>query len=254
VIWAISTSLKIEEEILKYPPQWIPDPLNFAGYEYVISQSSSYTKYMVNTLIYAVTSTSVAVVLSSLAGYAVSRFRFPGRRLVLGTTLFSIMIPGLTQTIPLYSMFSDADLLNSYIGLIIIYSAYSLPFSIWIMKSFFDTIPKEMEEAALIDGCNVLQTLVLVIAPISVPGVMTIALLNFVAVWKEFFINLIFTTGDQLRNVNVGLYSFLGLQYGIQYHRLMSTAILIMVPVILLFLLGRRYFMRTMLEGALKGV
>lgn len=253
VLWTVSTSLKPEADVLRYPPVWIPNPVELSGYREALSGASRLLRYMGNTVIYAVASTAISVILASLAGYAFSRFRFPGRQLALLSILGTVMIPGLTQTIPLYAMFARAKLLNTYLGLIIIYSAYHLPFAIWIMKSFFDTIPVEMEEAARIDGCGPIQALLRVILPISTPGVVSVSMMNLVGTWKEFFTNLIFTRTDEMRNVNVGLYNFLSTWYGSEYHRLMSAAVLVLIPVIVVFLLARKQFMESMVEGALKG-
>jgi len=252
VLWTVSSSFKDQTEVLKYPPTWIPEKPTLKGYDRVLSAKGRMPRYVFNTLILACLATTTSAIVASLAGYSFSRFRFRGRQVILVLILATIMIPGLTQLIPLYSMLASWGLLNTYLGLILIYSSGQLPFSIWIMKSFFDTIPRELEEAGMIDGCSVWQALFQIILPISAPGLMAVVVMNFVGTWNEFMTNLVMTSTDNMRNVSVGLWNFLS-WYGVDYGAVNAAAVVVMIPVIIIFILGRGYFIRGMLEGALKG-
>lgn len=255
VFWAVATALKPEPQIVRYPPIWIPIPPSFAGYA-AIAQDGRMARYIFNSLFTSLTSVVIVVVLASLAGYAFSRFRFRGRSLLLGFLLATIMLPGLTQVVPIYWAFSRIHWINTYQALITLYSAAGLPFSIWIVKSFFDAIPVELEDAALIDGCGWLQLLFRIVLPIAAPGAGAVATLHFVGAWNDFFTPLIFTTSDTMHTATVGLYDFMsfnsGGSYNIQYQFLAAAAVIVMIPPIILFLLARRVFMRGMLEGAIK--
>jgi len=252
VLWTISSSFKGQTEVLKFPPTWIPENPTLEGYQRVLAAKGRMPRYVRNTLILATWATCLSAVIASAAGYAFSRFDFRGRQLLLMFILATIMLPGLTQLIPLYSMLASLGLLNTYSGLVLIYASGQLPFSIWIMKSFFDTIPRDLEQAGMIDGCNVWQALTKIILPISAPGLMAVVVMNFVATWNEFMTNLVMTSKDSMRNVAVGLYSFMS-WYGVDYGSLNAAAVVVMVPVIVIFILGRGYFIKGMLEGALKG-
>jgi ABC-type glycerol-3-phosphate transport system permease component len=252
VLWTVSSSFKAQTEVLKYPPTWLPENPTLDGYDRVLSARGRMPRYVLNTLILATLSTAASALIASLAGYSFSRFRFRGRQAILVLILATIMIPGLTQLIPLYAMLASWGLLNTYLGLVLIYSSGQLPFSIWIMKSFFDTIPSELEEAGMIDGCSVWQALFRIILPISAPGLMAVTVLNFVGTWNEFLTNLVMTSTDTMRNVSVGLWNFLS-WYGVDYGAVNAAAVVVMVPVIVIFIFGRGYFIRGMLEGSLKG-
>ncbi|MBI2939513.1 MAG: carbohydrate ABC transporter permease [Chloroflexi bacterium] len=251
VLWTVSTSFKLEPDIMRYPPVWIPNPATLEGYRSVVEDGRLF-RYITNTFILSGTSMVITVLVASLAGYAFSRFRFAGRDLILLFILATVLIPGLTQLIPLYQMIKVMGLLNTYQGLIIIYAAHGLPFTIWILKSFFDAVPIELEEAAMIDGCTPVQALARVILPISAPGLMAASVLNFVGHWNEFLTALVFTSKDEMRNVSVGLYNYLG-WYGSVYNRISAAALLVIVPVLILFFIGRKNFVQGMVEGALKG-
>lgn len=253
VVWALSSSFKPQNEILKYPPVVVPSRLSLEGYQRVMLSSSRMLRYMVNTFFLAFSSSTAATVIAALAGYSFSRFRFVGRDALFVAFLGVIMIPGLTNLIPLYAMFSRWGLLNTYECLILIYTAGHIPFATWIMKSFYDSIPRELEDAALVDGCDRIRLLVRITLPLAVAGVAAIFIMSFVGIWNEFMTNLIMTSKDELRNVSVGLYNFLSF-YGVDYQSLNAAAVLVMIPVVLVFIAGRRHFLGAMLEGALKGI
>jgi ABC-type glycerol-3-phosphate transport system permease component len=230
--------------------------------------------YMPNTLLYAAVSSAIVAVFAAMAGYAFSRFVFPGRRALQTFILVLTGVPLLTNLIALYQMAISvrktlAPALSTLLAgmpqraisdnldraiLILIYSGLFLPFSIWVIKSFFDAIPRDLEEAALIDGTTPFGALRKVIAPLAAPGIFSAFLLAFVGVWNEFITNylLVGTTKPGLRSVVVGLYELTGANL-INYQVLAAACVLVTVPVLLVFIAFRRTFFEAMTEGAVKG-
>ncbi len=251
VLWTISTSLKTQDEMFRYPPVWIPKTVQWKNYVDVI-RTQRLPRYMLNSLIVSGGSVIVTIIIGSLAGYGFSRFSFKGQYTLLFLILATMMIPGLTNMIPLYSIMTSLKLLDTYAVLIIIYVAWMTPFTVWIMKSFFDSIPKDLEDAALIDGCNRIQLLMRIVVPIAKPGLVAAVVLNFVNGWNEFLTALIFTSSNEMRTVSVGIYNFLGF-YRNSYGPLAAASILVIIPVVTLFLILRERFMKGMIEGAIKG-
>lgn len=217
----------------------------------IVFNSDMVRYYIPNSLINSTFSSILVVTLASLASYTFSRYRFRGSRLLELSILGLMMIPGLTNLIPLRRIGADLGMLNTHEFIIAVYTAGGLPFAIWIIKSFFDAIPIELEEAALIDGCTPLQALRLVVIPLAMPGMLAAFLLMFVDTWNEFLAALVLLSGTG-RTVTVGLYDFQS-SFEIAYHVWTAACIIIMVPVLILFVLLRKRFFEAMLQGALKG-
>jgi multiple sugar transport system permease protein len=250
VMYTLMTSFKSSEGVLTSPPTFFPREFSLEGYEVVLN-SDMMRYFLPNTFFNSVVSSTVVVVLAALASYTFSRYHFRGSRALQFAILAVMMIPGLTFVVPYYRMASQLDLLNTNTFLILVYTAWGLPFSIWIIKSFFDSIPFELEEAALIDGCTPLQSLRYVIIPLAMPGLLAAFLLIFVDTWNEFLLAVVLTAGNA-RPATVGLYDFQS-QYEIAYHVWTAACILIMTPVLVVFLALRKTFFQGLLQGALKG-
>lgn len=255
IAYTLMTSFKNQDEVLTRPPTFFPPTWRFDGYQTVFN--SDMTRYYLwNSLFNSTTSSIVVVTLASLASYTFSRYRFRGSRALELAILGLMMIPGLTNLVPLYRIASDLGVLrpqglNANLFISAVYTAGGLPFAIWIIKSFFDSIPVELEEAALIDGCTPVQALIRVVIPLAAPGLMAAFLLMFVDTWNEFLAALVLLNGTA-RTVTVGLYDFQS-SFEIAYHVWTAACIVIMLPVLILFVLLRRRFFEAMLQGALKG-
>jgi len=163
-----------------------------------------------------------------------------------------MMIPGLTNLLALYSIGSRLRILNSHWTIVVWYAAGGVPYTIWIIKAFFDAVPREMEEAALIDGCSPLRSLWHIVIPLAMPGLFASFLMNFVGFWNEFLAALILITSNDARTATIGLYDFQS-QYEIAFHVLSAACIIIMMPVLIIFIIGHKTFFRAMMQGALKG-
>lgn len=212
--------------------------------------------YLPNTLFYAVGASFITTTLAGMAGYAFSRFRFRLRRTLMVAILAITGVPLLTNLIALYQMSATLRRwLPGYeerIFLIIVYVGFFLPFSIWIVKSFFDSIPRELEEASFIDGCTPIEALWRIVVPLATPGLASAFLMSFVGIWNEFIAGYLLVSKNALKTAMFGLYDFIG-QFVIGYQVLAAACILIALPVVILFLFTRRVFFRAMMEGALKG-
>ncbi len=282
IIVTLSVSFKREQDVLRKPPVFFPcdtpersfDPnaCRFAleGYERVIAPKADasallgfkltgrmFSTYLPNTLMYAFGSALVVFLLSGMAGYAFSRYRFRGRQFLMIAILAITGIPLLTNLLALYQMAVDlrkAGLpgYDERMFMLVVYTGFNLPFSIWIVKSFFDAIPRELEEASFIDGCTPIQSLFLIVAPLAVPGLMAAAVLCFVNVWNEFLVGYLLIAKRDFRPAMFGMYDFLSANI-INYQVISAACILIAAPVIILFLFTRKTFFQAMTEGAVKG-
>jgi multiple sugar transport system permease protein len=236
-----------------------------------------FSTFVPNTLLYAVASSVLVFMLSGMAGYAFSRYHFRGRRILMIAILAITGIPLLTNLLALYQMAVDvrkgfapvatalasslsmgrngaASLQNiqEQLFIILVYVGFQLPFSIWIVKGFFDTIPKELEEAAFIDGCTPIQALSRIVIPLATPGLMAAFLLSFVNVWNEFIAGFLLIAKRDLRTAMFGMYDFLSANI-INYQVIAAACVLVAAPVVILFLFTRKIFFEAMTEGAVKG-
>ncbi|MBI1282421.1 MAG: ABC transporter permease subunit [Anaerolineaceae bacterium] len=250
VFYTLTTSLKSKGDVLTTPPSILPRTLSLEGYDTVINGSDMVTHYLPNTFINAFFSSLLVVPLAGLAAYTFSRYRFRGSRTLEFLILGLMLIPRLTNLLPLYRMASDVGVLNTHELMVAVYTAGGLPFSIWLIRAFFDAIPTEMEEAALIDGCTPFGALWRIIVPLALPGLFAAFLLNFVDTWNEFLFAVVLAIGN--KTATVGLYDFQS-SFETAYHVWAAAAIIIMIPVLALFLAMRNVFFRAMLDGALKG-
>ncbi len=213
--------------------------------------------YIPNSLLYATTSGLIVVTLAGMSGYAFSRYRFRGHRALMVAILAITGIPLLTNLLALYQMGvtlrkAQLPFYDDRLFLTVVYVGFFLPLSVWIAKGFFDAIPRELEEAALIDGCSPLSALVRIIMPLSIPGMMSIFLLTFVSVWNEFIAGYLLIAKNEYKPAMFGLYEFLG-QNIINLQVVAAACILIALPIVVLFLFARRSFFQAMVEGAVKG-
>ncbi len=230
-----------------------PNAEALLGFEYAGRMVSV---YLPNTLIYAVSGSVLVTALAGMAGYVFSRYRFRARRALMIGILAITGIPLLTNLIALYRI--GVFLRQTFPGyeerlyVIVVYVGFFLPFSIWIVKSFFDTIPRELEEASFIDGCTPASSLIRIVAPLAAPGLTSAFLMAFVGIWNEFIAGYLLVGKATLRTAMFGLYDFIG-QFVIGYQVLAAGCIMVAAPVVIMFLFFRKTFFRAMVEGALKG-
>lgn len=213
--------------------------------------------YLPNTVLYAVATALIVMFLAALSGYAFSRYRFRGRDALMVAIYAVTGVPLLTNLLALYQMGVTLrklpiPLYNDRVFIIIVYVGFFLPLSVWIAKGFFDAIPRELEEAALIDGCSAFGGLVRVVMPLVTPGLTAIFLLTFVGVWNEFIAGYLLITRNALKPAMFGMYDFLG-QNIINGQVVAAACVIIALPMVIIFLFARQSFFRAMVEGAIKG-
>ena len=248
LVWALVTSLKRPEDAVRYPPQWLPSPLTWQNYVDVLTRTPVPTQVL-NTMIAASLAAVIVVAASSLAAYGFSRFRFLGKDVLLISLLGCVMVSGATKVLPLYLMLHKMALLNSLVGLGVVYAVEFLPISVWLMKSYLDTIPIELDEAASVDGSSRLRTFVSVVFPLSLPGVVAVALITFVRSAQEFIYAATFLTETGVKTSPVGLYMFFT-ELGVEWGHLTAAALVVVLPIVLVFLVLQRWFVSGLTMGA----
>lgn len=251
LLWGISTSLKNKNEIYAFPPVWIPDEITFKNYISILNNGALFNSFL-NTLIVALSTTMIALVVGVLGAYGFSRYRFPGRNTLLWSILFTKIFPRVVVIVPFFVTLRNLELINTYPGLILVYLMALFPVAIWLIKGFFDNIPKEIEEAAIIDGCSIPQLLWYVIIPISKPALVAVAMYSFIIAWNEFLFALVFTSGLSRRPLSVALAFFID-DVGIQWGELMAASVIMSIPAVLVFTFSQKLLVRGLSDGAVKG-
>lgn len=250
IYWMIITALKTESEITRRIPTFIPEnpTINNAMDLFV---RSPVPQQMLNSLMVASGVTIVALLISSMGSYSVSRLRYPGRDFLAASVFFTYLVPGSLMLIPLYTMFAQLGLLNSLYGVGLAYMSFAVPFSTWMLKGYFGNIPKDLEEAALVDGCNRLRALVQVILPLAAPGMVASAIFCFTLSWNEFMTAFVFINKKELLTFPVGLASLI---YGDRFlwGQIMTGATLMSAPVLVLYFFAQKYIVTGLTAGAVK--
>jgi len=246
----ISTALKSLNQVYIYPPiLWPPAPLfkNFIDVWRVIPLGG----FMASSLLVAGASTLVTIAAAVPAAYALSRFRFPGRKTILQTSLVAQLFSPIIIIVPLFKMIVATRLTDSYLSLILANSAFNLTFSVWLLTSYFQSIPKDMEEAAFVEGCSHLQALFKVIVPLAAPGLVTVVIFAFITTWNEFMMALTFITTPAKKMITVGLYQLVG-KFEVQWNLLTAGAIFGVLPTLILFMVIQKQLVRGLVSGAVK--
>lgn len=250
VFYTIMTSLRAPGYGLS--SDIIPDSFYWGNYARLWS-FGRFPRYILNSIIDALGGALLTCAAAAPAAYALARLRFKGRDPLLWFILGMMMIPGLTNLIPLYKLASDLKLLSTYTIMILVFGAYGVPLGVWIMKGFFESIPHELEEAAAIDGATPFQTFLRIVIPISAPGLTATFLINFVYNWNNFITPLILISKTIMKTATVGLFDFQHALEGNQDELLAAACVVILLPAVALFVTMRRYFLQGMIEGAIKG-
>ena len=250
VLLLVFNSLKTETDIFASPigPPHAVTSDNFR----VVLTETSFAVNLRNSAIVASATVILAVVVTAPAGYALSRFKFRGRTLFSMWLLATQAFPGIIMVLGLFTVLTAYGLINRLPGLIIMHTSFSMPFSIWLLKGYFDKIPVELEEAARIDGCTRLRSLVKIVFPLSVPGLLAVATFSLLLSWNEFFFALVLMRDNAHYTLPVYLARFLGSGGVVQWGPLSAAALLVTIPVFVLFLLGQRYLVSGLTGGAIK--
>ena len=251
VLWVVSASLRPAGELFSYPFRLLPPSVSPSAYRRVFD--AGMVTWLLNSTLVTIVSVAGIVAVSIPAAYAFSRFEFRGRRGLLGVVLLFQMISPVIIIVPLYTVMSTLGLLRTRAGLVLLYVGIQTPFSIWLLKGYFDTVPMELDYAARIDGCNRLQILRHVLLRPVAPGVAVVGIFNTVLTWSEFVLAFTVLGGESaLHTISIGVYKFQG-QYGNDWRAIAAASVVGMLPLVLVFVGLQRYFVKGLVEGSLKG-
>ena len=259
VLWLFSASLSTQVELFTVPPHWIPEHPTLQNYMdiFLPSQAASsvprtFAVSLFNSMKIASAVTIICILIGSLAAYALVRIPFGANRSIQLGLIATRMIPEVSLILPLFIIASSLQLINKPIVLILTYMSFALPYAIWLMAAYFQTVPVDLEDAARLDGCSRLGILFRVVMPISVPGLVSTAMFVFLLAWDEFFYALIFTSTLAAKTVPVAIAEFIG-RYVVNVNGMMAGGILAAIPPVLVALIFQRYSVSGMTAGAVKG-
>jgi len=245
-----TTSFKPNEEAINFPPKFLPEKVTFSNYVFVLTDPNL-VRSLINSFIVSIGSTALSVVVSALGGYAFARFEFRGKNLIMSIMLGLFMIPVVINIIPLYNMLSNLGMLNSPISLVLTFQILIIPLNILLFKNYFETIPKELEEAALIDGCSRLGVLKRITIPLSIPGFAISAVLSFRFSWNEFILPIVLANRPDSAVFQVALYQFISI-YRIEWGYLTAGITLAIIPVLVLMLSFQKQMIKGLTIGAIR--
>ncbi len=245
------TSLRTPKDVYNREQMLTPANLTLDNYRLVFG-SSRMIAWLQNSVIVAVTSTTISVVIGTLAAYGLARLKFFGSRMLARSVLFMYLLPGSLLFIPLFLVISNLGLLNTLWALLVSYQTFNVPFCTWMLLGYFRTMPVELEDAAMIDGCNRIGVLLRIVLPLAGPGIVTAFIFGFTNSWNEFLFAAVMAQRTELRTMPVGLYSF---QVGdvLLWGQLMAAALIATLPVVVLFMFVQRYVVQGLTMGSVKG-
>lgn len=249
-LWMAVSSLKTVQELYAIPPTWFPSSPTLGSFEKVLFHSNI-PRYFYNTFMISIGSTAIALFLASLASYGFARYRFRGRVFLQAFVLAGQLLPLAAIVVPLFVMVSKLGLANTYTVLVVTYLLLTLPLSIWMLTSYFRTIPEEIEESAIIDGLSRLGVLYRITVPLSLPGMVAIAVYCFVTTWNEYVFALVFGTDTRVKTLAIGLTDFMQ-EFDTDWSAVMASALIMTIPVAGLFLLLQRLFVSGLTASAVK--
>lgn len=252
ILWIFMTSIKPEELVFSDKLEWIPSQVTLANYHHILTMNEGiFFIWLRNSVVIALATTLFGVFFAATTAFAFSRFRFYAKKPLLYAFLITQMFPGAILIVPLYNLMRAYGLLNSFFGLILVYSTVSLPFCVWMLKGFFDTIPREIDEAAIVDGLSIFGLFYKIVLPLSLPGIAVTAFFSMVTAWNEFMFALTFMSVEQLYTLPVGLRTFV-YQFNTDWHLMAAGAILVTVPVLFFFLHMQRYLVSGLVTGGVE--
>lgn len=252
IYWMVISSLKNTTEIFAAVPTFFPKEITFESFKNIFSKQSQFQKYILNSVFISSVSMVLTIILSAPAAYGLARKRIKGVGFLIIFVLVVQMFPASMLASPLYSLFSKLGLTDSYTSVIFANMTISIPYCIAVLRTFFVSLPNDLAEAALVDGCGIWGTFLRIIVPISKTGIMTCAAFSFVFAWSEFMYSLTLLNDQKYWPITLGMRLFDG-QYGTQWGELMAAATVCSLPVILIFLIAQKYIVSGVTAGSVKG-
>jgi ABC-type glycerol-3-phosphate transport system permease component len=249
--WMVNTSLKPAAEVFVSPPTFWSSHMSLSAYGEVFS-TRPIGRYLLNSFVVSAGATILSVILAALTAYGFTRFHIRGANAFLVFLLFTKMLPETLLIVPYFQVMSALGLVDGYLALILAYSSFALPFSVWMLIGFFRTIPREIDEAAIIDGASRLQAFWRVILPLSRPGLVAVALFTFIIAWNSYIWALVLTTSPSMFVISVGVANLVG-EYRVQWNELMAASVIGALPVMVLYVFLNRHLVQAVTAGAVKG-
>lgn len=250
VLWMASNSFKKNTEIFALPPKLVTSGFSFDAYTSILTDPTK-VRFFINSYVVALSVTALTLVVAILAAYAFSRYEFPFKN-ALNVLVISVQaVPPITLLIPYFGLVVALKMYNTYQGLILTYMVFTLPYAIIMMTGYFNTLPRELDEAVKVDGAGAFQALWRVLVPIAVPGIVSVGIYTFMIAWNEYLFALTLTKTEDMRTVPIGIQLLMG-QHSYEWSEMMAMSILGCIPVMLLFLFFQRYFIGGMTAGAVK--
>jgi multiple sugar transport system permease protein len=251
-LWAAIVSVTPESYLYDRQIHYIPPELTLANFVRVF-EAWNFGRAFTNSVIVAVLVTVLSITLSITAAYAFARMTFVGRRFLIVSLLLIYLLPSVVLLVPLMVIFRTLGLFNTYTALVLAESTHALPFAIWMLTNYFASLPRELEEAAQVDGCTRVGALLRVVVPLAVPGIVAAALFVFIASWNDFLFAFMFTSGEDIRTLPVLLRGFIPSETGVSWGIVTAGAVTATLPVAAAFLVFQRYLVRGLASGAVKG-
>lgn len=251
LFWMMTSSLKPASELFVSPPAILPREITFQWYANLAGSSDALSLFE-NSLVIGVSTTLICLGAGTLAAYSVTRFEFPGKRVFMLGALLSYVFPAVVLFISVYMIVNSLGLTDTRLGLILCHCILTFPFALWMLKSFFEGIPREIDESAWIDGASYLRTFVTIIVPLALPGIFSVAVFVFVLSWNEFLFASVLITSSDRKTIPLGIAEFIT-SFDIRWGEIMAIGTLATVPVVIMFLCVQRYFVRGVMAGAIKG-
>ena len=245
-----TTALTPKSELYSIPADYLPTWFDFSNFV-TVWDSAPIASYIINSLIIAGSATVIVLLVAVPAAYYLARFRFKSRNLILLLVLATQMFAPTSMVIGIYREFVALGLVNTYTSLILVNAAFNLAFSVWILSGFFSSIPAEVEEAAMLDGCSRIKVLRTITLPLALPGLLTAVIFTFISAWNEFVIALTLTSSPEIRPLTVGITGFIGL-YELQWHYVFAVSLIAIIPVVILFISIEKWLVSGLTAGSIK--
>ncbi len=254
MIYMISTSLRPNGAFYEFPPRFFPAPgaLTLENYQYIIAQSKFYQNFL-NSVFVSLSTVALAAAVSSALAFVLGKFRFPGKRLLFGFIILTMIIPGTTMIVPQFELAASFGVINRLWGLIPFYVAWVIPFSTFMIKGFMENIPGEITEATYIDGASVMTVFLRIALPLAAPAIASVSIFNFLTAWEEYPWANTVINDSTLRTLPIAIAGFFGQHQFTQWGYVFAMSALTLVPVVLVFITCQKFFVRGLTAGSVKG-
>jgi ABC-type glycerol-3-phosphate transport system permease component len=250
-LWMLSTAFKESREIFVTPPTILPKTVTLENISRLFSETQALT-YLRNSAVVSLASVALTIMVSTPAAYGLTRFRFPGREKIAATVLFTYMFAPIMIIVPFYVMMRFFGLTNTHVGLVLAYTAFCLPFGLWMLRTFFQNIPLDIEQAAMIDGASRFQTVFYIVLPLAMPGIVATSIFTFILTWNDYIFARILISSDELKTLPVGIADLYNASV-VDWGMIMAAGMLVLSPVLAVFFVIQKFMVAGLGAGALKG-